>query len=122
MEELITQEQFAAGLRVVLAVSFVGCWVVGVIAGWRQGAVGRGAIVGGLLSLLCPVVYGLWLLYAYLVRYNPVTGEAGLHKVSIFLLNLLIFAVVGGGIGLLAARISRRLRATGATTPPSHGA
>lgn len=59
----------------------------------------RGLAVGslGLLN------WSLWRLYSYLVRYDPQTQYFGLEKVSILMLNMLLFTAVGGIIGLLWA-------------------
>jgi MFS family permease len=106
MAELITQEDFAAGLRIFLAVAFAACWAAGAVHGRRKGALRRGLFVGGAASLLAPLIYGLWLVYSWRIRYAPDTGEAGLHKVSVLLCNALVFVVVGCGVGLVAARLA----------------
>jgi len=108
MPELITREAFDAGLRVFAIVAFVACLAVGAAWGARNGAAKRGLLLGGLCSLLAPLTYGLWLFYCHNVAYDPATGTAGLHRVSVLLMHIGVFAVIGIAIGLIAARATRR--------------
>jgi len=47
----------------------------------------------------------MWLLYNHLVRYNPATGQAGLHRVATLTLSALIFLVAGVVLGALYSRV-----------------
>jgi hypothetical protein len=104
MTELITVEQAESVLRALI-------WMgplVGALVGLITGAIRRCPVVGlwqGVaVGLLGPVVYGAWLLYDYMVRYNPETGEAGLHKVWVHAVNALIFVVLGVALGAIYRR------------------
>jgi len=57
-----------------------------------------------LLALLGPLVLGLWLVYSYLVRYDPRTGYFGLDKLWVLAFNALLFVVVGVVYGYLVGR------------------
>jgi len=105
--ELITQDQFA----VVWAV-LCGGWVV-VSLVWAGLAWGRSGRVGAagpraLAAALGPLGWALWSLYRARIAYDPGTGIAGLHLVSVFLTNVLLFLVVGVLAGIVWGRIARR--------------
>jgi hypothetical protein len=78
-----------------------GAWL-GVARKRMRFYVPRGLAVGclGVLN------WGLWRFYSYRVRYDPQSQYFGLEKVSVLVLNLLIFTLVGGIIGLLWARFA----------------
>jgi len=67
-------------------------------------AAGIGLVVAG------PLVFGMWRLYCYLVRYDPRSGYFGLEKVKVLLLSVLIFAAVGGLLGVAAAQLTSRTK------------
>ena len=108
MPELITQGAFAAGLKVALGIALVSCLVAGIAYGKRTGDIRRGALLGGLCSALAPLIYCLWLVYSRRIGYDPETGVAGLHRVSVFLTNLALFVAVGAAVGVIAALVARR--------------
>ena len=111
--EIVDLQQFAriiTGLAVALPVIAV---LVGLIVGSMRRNVAGGLLKGLAIGLLGPIIYGLWLLYSHLIRYNPQTGYVGLHHVSVLLLNVAIFAVIGIILGLVYSRIFR------ASAPPS---
>ena len=76
--------------------------LIGVIAGGVQG-LGRGIAFG----MLGPIVLVMWRFYRHMVRYDPETGYVGLHKMSVFVLNVCIFAVVGIVLGALYGKLIR---------------
>lgn len=99
MHEIINLAAFAKAilwLAIVLP-------VLGVVVGLATRAVVKGLAVG----LLGPLIYGLWLLYSHLIRYDPATGYCGLHRTSVLLLNVSLFAVVGIALGALYGRVFR---------------
>ena len=69
-----------------------------------------GLLRGLAFGLMGPIVYGLWRSFAWMVRYDPQTGYCGLHKVSVLLLNVVIFALVGVALGVAYGRLCRMLR------------
>jgi hypothetical protein len=105
--ELIDLRQFEALMRgLAVALPVVGV-LLGLALGKARGGT-RPALVRGLaLGLLGPICYGLWRCFAWMVRYDPVTGYCGLHKVSVLLLNVALFALVGIGLGVLYGRLLR---------------
>ncbi len=105
MQELVTVEE---AHRVITALAWalpLAGVVVGLIAGAARGATGKGARQGFAVGLLGPIIYAMWLLYSYLVRYDPETGRAGLHSVSTLVLSALIFAVIGAMLGAFYSRV-----------------
>jgi len=104
MQELVTVEQAHQVLRALAWALPVAGLVIGLLAGAARGAAGRGAWQGLMVGLLGPLIFAMWLLYSYLVRYDPETGQAGLHSVSVLLLNALIYAVVGVMLGAFYRR------------------
>ena len=107
MHEIVDLRAFAAvitWLAVALPVAGV---VIGAIAGAAKKALVTGLWKGLALGLMGPLIYALWLLYAYLIRYDPVTGYCGLHRVSVLLLNVVMFAVIGVALGAIYGRLFR---------------
>lgn len=105
MQELVTVEQAEAVLRTLVWAGPLLGLVIGAIAGavLRQGAsvAWRGLAVG----LLGPIIYALWRLFGYMVRYNPQTERAGLHSVATLALSALLFIVVGALLGAFYRRV-----------------
>ncbi len=105
--ELITVEQFAPVWTVLCALWTLGC-LVACCAGVPRERGGRPR--AGALALLGPLGWGLWTLYRARVAYDPSTGVAGLHKVSVFLTHLALFLIVGVAAGAAIGRLARRSR------------
>jgi hypothetical protein len=104
MTELVTVEQAESVLRALIWMGPLLGALVGLIAGYARKCIGLGLWQGVAVGLLGPVIYGLWRFYSYMVRYNPETGEAGLHKVWVHALNALIFIVLGVALGAIYRR------------------
>ncbi|MEN6547978.1 MAG: hypothetical protein ABFE07_18225 [Armatimonadia bacterium] len=105
MHEIIDLNKFALVIRWLA----VGLPVLGLLVGGAVGAA-RKALVEGLakglaIGLLGPVIYGLWLLYSYLIRYDPQTGYVGLHRTAVLWANIGLFAVVGIILGIIYGRV-----------------
>jgi len=104
MTELISGEQADA---VMLALIWVGPLLgvlIGLIAGYARGCPVVGVWQGTAVGLLGPVIWGMWRFYSWMVRYNPQTGEAGLHKVWVHAFNALIFIAFGLVLGVIYRR------------------
>ena len=71
------------------------CLAVGLVGRGKAGAWLRAAAIG----MLGPAVTVLWLLYSYLVRYDPETGYFGLDKLWVLALNAIVFVLVGALFG-----------------------
>ncbi len=109
--EIVNLQQFARCLQAIaIALPFIAVAVC-VIAGVKKKHLGQSIVKGIALGLLGPLIYVLWLIYSFLVRYNPQTGEAGLHRVSILLINVAIFALIGVLLGFVYSRIFRPAKA-----------
>ncbi len=105
--ELIDLRRFDALMRAVAVVLPVVGVLLGLLTGTLRKAVGEGLKRGVAFGLLGPLCYGLWRFFAWMVRYDPVTGYCGLHRVSVLLLNVVIFALVGIGLGVAYRRLLR---------------
>lgn len=95
--------------------------VVGVLVGPRRGlTAAQGALRGLGLGLLGTLVWVLWRLYSYLVRYEPAPDPSqdyfGLERVDVLLLNVVIFVAVGAAVGWLIRWVGDRDAAARATT------
>ncbi len=77
--------------------------LLGAVLGRRTIGLGRGLLLGGLIGLLGPVAWGLWLCYSGIV------GHFGLDSVKGLLLNLSLFCLVGVLAGVSLGRAWRRL-------------
>jgi hypothetical protein len=103
--ELIDLRQFDALLTGVAIALPVVALVAGGLWGRRVGRVPAGLMRGVAVGLSGPLTYALWRLFAWLVRYDPVTGYCGLHRVSVLWLNVALFTVVGLVLGLVYGRV-----------------
>lgn len=74
----------------------------GYLVGRARGRLPADALGGLAVGLLGPVVWVMWLVY------GAVVAHFGLDSVAGLFVNLGVFAVVGVGIGLLWASLSRR--------------
>ena len=77
----------------------------GVIAGRLHGDMANALKRGLAAGLLGPIVLVMWKFYNYMVRYNPETGYVGLHRMSVYVVNVFIFAIAGVALGLLYSRV-----------------
>ncbi|MBD3177691.1 MAG: hypothetical protein GF320_21165 [Armatimonadia bacterium] len=103
--EIITMEAFATLWLIVC-----GLWTAGWLA--RAGLAlkrrDRPVAFPFLMAAAGPLAWGLWSLYRARIAYDPATGVAGMHRVSVLLTNLAIFLGAGLVIGILAAFALRR--------------
>ncbi len=97
MQELITPEQSE---KYVLIASVL-VTLSGAIWGYR--AIGARGLVAGLAG---PLLFALWQLHKYVTRYDPVTGYFGLEKVSVLLLEVALFIVLGALLGWMWSVVS----------------
>ena len=104
MTEIITVEQAEAVLRALIWAGPLLGALIGLITGAARGCPVVGLWQGVAVGLLGPVIYGLWLFYSYTVRYDPESGVAGLHRVSVHVVNGLIFIVLGVALGVIYRR------------------
>ncbi|MFO7946411.1 MAG: hypothetical protein R6V19_06335 [Armatimonadota bacterium] len=81
---------------------------IGALVGSMREALAPGLKRGFLFGLLGPILAAAWWFYRYMVRYDPETGYVGLHRMSVFFWNLLIFAVTGAILGAVYAMLRNR--------------
>jgi len=91
-------------LYLALAAPVLGI-VIGAIVGHRRNGLLHGIGRGLAFGMLGPVILIMWRFYRYMIRYDPATGYVGLHKMSVFALNVCVFAVVGILLGALYGRL-----------------
>jgi len=106
--EIVDLKQFACVVQALAIVVPVLAVLIGLIAGAARRRLAAGLGKGVAIGLLGPIIYGLWLMYNHLIRYDPQTGTVGLHRVSVLLLNVAVFAVVGVLLGLAYRRVFGR--------------
>jgi NhaP-type Na+/H+ or K+/H+ antiporter len=99
---IILNEQLV--IRIFLIAGIVGP-VLGLLAGFLLGRItGKSreyASKGLFFGLFFTLNIFLYKFYSYMVRYDPETGYVGLHKVSVFLMNIGIFILLGLVLGFL---------------------
>jgi hypothetical protein len=118
--EIVDLGQFARVVQALAVAVPVVAILIGLIVGAARKQLAAGLTKGVAVGLLGPIIYGLWLLYSYNIRYDPRTGYVGLHHVSVLLLNVAVFAVVGVLLGLAYSRVFRAAPTTAATEPAAH--
>lgn len=104
MTELITVEQAETAVRALIWLGPLLGALVGLIAGLARKCPTLGLWQGVAVGLLGPVVYGMWRYYDWMVRYNPETGEAGLHRIRVHAVNGLVFIALGVALGVIYRR------------------
>lgn len=102
MRELVTVAGFQQVLLAAAAVWTLAC--VALALARRGRPVGRVALLSATLG---PLVCLLWFGYCWTVRVDPQTGYVGLHRVSVFALNAVVFIAVGVLLGHLIGRAAR---------------
>ncbi len=105
MQELVTVEQVEGVLRVLAWAGPLAGLIVGLLVGLIRRGGPRAAWRGLAVGLIGPIIYLLWLLFGYLVRYNPQTEKAGLHSVATLALSALLFMIVGALLGAFYRRV-----------------
>lgn len=108
MHEIIDLHKFALVIKWLAIVLPVLGVFVGGIWGMRKKALAEGLGKGLAIGLLGPVVFGLWLVYSWLIRYDPATGYVGLHRTAVLWVNVGMFAVVGVILGIIYGRLFMR--------------
>jgi hypothetical protein len=106
MQELITIEGFGRTLGILCVLWSVVSLILGAAATARGKR--RGLYRGLVWALIGPLTWGLWKYYGWMVRVVPETGYVGLHRTSVFAINLLVFVVVGAGVGYVLGRLYHR--------------
>lgn len=102
MREIVDIAVVETAVEIGAIVWFLACVLAGVAVGAARrtwaGSIVRALAVGG----VGPLIGALWLLYSYMVRYDPETGYFGLDKVWVLAVNAVVFVLVGAlsGYGL----------------------
>jgi hypothetical protein len=117
--EIVDLGQFARAVQALAIAMPLAAVLIGLIVGAARKQLVARLVRGVAVGLLGPIIYGLWLLYSYNIRYDPQTGVAGLHRVSILLVNVAVFAVVGVLLGLAYSRVFRATATSDAPTDPA---
>jgi len=105
MRELVTIETFEVLLRWLTVVGVIGSIVGGLLWARRQRHPRRwqlGFLTGALVALLFPLLYALWRFYLWRIRIDLERDFVGLHQVDVLVGNLVIFAVAGAIVGVIA--------------------
>jgi len=83
------------------------CLVAGIIRRQRNLDMTWAKIIAW--AVLGPFALVLYWFYEWTVRVNPQTGDVGLHKVSVFAMNAVIFILIGALIGWVFSRLYRKV-------------
>jgi len=105
MRELVTIEIFEVWLRWLTVVGVIGSIVGGLLWAKRQSHPRRwqlGFLTGALIAMLFPLLYALWRFYLWRIRIDLERDFVGLHRVDVLVGNLVIFAVAGAIVGVIA--------------------
>jgi len=105
MRELVTIETFEVLLRWLTVVGVIGSIIGGLLWARRQRHPRRwqlGFLTGALVALLFPLLYALWRFYLWRIRIDLERDFVGLHRVDVLVGNLVIFAVAGAIVGVIA--------------------
>ncbi len=105
MRELVTIEAFEAWLRGLTVVGVIGSIVGGLLWARRQVHPRRwqlGFLTGALIATLFPLLYGLWRFYLWRIRIDLERNFVGLHRVDVLVGNIIIFALAGAVVGVIA--------------------
>lgn len=85
--------------------------LLGAVVGLVQKQVAKRTLQGFGLGCFGILIFVLWKFYSWMVRYDPETGYVGLHRVSVFLINVAVFVAVGAIIGVIWGILSNRATA-----------
>jgi len=108
MKEIIDERTVEMVIRAIgIGVPVAGV-LVGALIGLLKKQFGRCLLRGAGIGSLGLLVWVMWVYYSWTVRYDPNTGYVGLHKVSVLLINVVVFAVVGAIVGWVWGWFSRR--------------
>jgi len=102
---LVTIETFEVWLRWLMIVGVIGSIIGGLLWARRQRHPRRwqlGFLTGALVALLFPLLYALWRFYLWRIRIDLERDFVGLHQVDVLVGNLVIFAVAGAIVGVIA--------------------
>jgi len=105
MRELVTIETFEVLLRWLTVVGVIGSIIGGLLWARRQRHPRRwqlGFLTGALIATLFPFLYALWRFYLWRIRIDLERDFVGLHRVDVLVGNLVIFAVAGAIVGVIA--------------------
>lgn len=104
MRELVAPQSVERILLFLAVTGPIAGLILGIMLGAHKRRAWPRALAGFLLGGLLTVVYGMWRLY------GAITDRLGLDSVANLVLELVLFAVVGVLIALIAFKITQYLR------------
>ncbi len=105
MRELVTIETFEVWFRWLMVVGVIGSIAGGLLWAKRQRHPRRwqlGILTGTLIAMLFPLLYALWRFFLWRIRIDLEQDFVGLHRVDVLVGNLVIFALAGAIVGVIA--------------------
>ena len=105
MQEILTIEAFDKWLKAFSVLGFFCCVGAGLVWAKKQTHPKRwqlGSLTGFLSGFTFPLLYTLWRFYLWRIRIDLERNFVGLHRVDVLIGNLLLFAVAGAIVGLIA--------------------
>jgi Na+/proline symporter len=113
MREIVDAGEIGSLFTILAIVLPPICLLIGWWNGSRRKDARRGAILGLLVGLLGPLNLLMWRIY------NAITDTIGLDTVRNLVINLILFLVSGGVIGVVAGIAIRRINGVQpASNPP----
>lgn len=109
MKEIIDARTAEYIIRAIAIGGPVAGLVIGSVVGMVRKRLVRKMLEGLGIGCLGILVWVMWVYYSWTVRYDPKTGYVGLHKVSVLLTNIVVFAAVGAAVGIVWGRVASRI-------------
>lgn len=106
MREIIDAALAERVILILGAVSPVVGAAIGAVAGFGPRKMARCAVTGGLVGLFGTVVFLMWKIY------GAVTAVFGLDSTTNLVVQMLIFAAAGAGLGAVIFKVTQYLRGT----------
>lgn len=105
LHEIVDLERVDTVIVLIAVAAPVLGLLIGALWGRARKAMETGVTRGLAFGLLGPVVLVMWRVYKYMVRYDPESGYVGLHKISVLLINVALFALVGVLLGVIYGKL-----------------
>lgn len=122
MREIVEIGAVDAAVKVGAVVWLLACLLGGLVVGAARRAWKASLVRAVSVGAIGPAVGALWLLYSYMVRYDPETGYFGLDKLWVLAVNAVVFVLVGAAFGYLIRRVWAQPSAPLTEAEPEEGA